>query len=124
MMIIVYLVCTNIVFPSIEKYASSVLGMMGPFLIAGAGIVLLFGALGFRISQNLGATIVGSLFRAAAYLVQQAARGVVWLVVRVARLIPMVFVGTRRALAKRVANSIICNCIAVLTTVLFIAVVI
>lgn len=124
MVIVMYMLIVRYAIPVAEKCMNTFFTAIGPVIIVLAGIVMVFGAVGFTIAKNLGSTIVGGIFRATAYLVRQVARGVALLIVNVVKLVPMVFVGTRRAMMKRTKKSIVSTGVAVLATIATIAVVI
>ena len=124
MIIGMYMLIVRYAIPVAEKCMNSFFAAIGPIILVLAGIVLIFGAVGFSIAKNLGSTIVGGIFRAAAYLIRQVARGVAWLLINFVKLVPMVFVGTRRAMMRRTKKAIFYNGVAVLATIASIAVVI
>ena len=124
MVIVMYMLIVRYAIPVAEKCMNTFFTAIGPVIIVLAGIVMVFGAVGFSIAKNLGSTIVGSVFRGAAYLIRQVARGVALLIINVVKLVPMVFVGTRRAMMKRTKKPIVSTGVAVLATIATIAVVI
>ena len=124
MLIMMYCLMAKYALPIAGKCISDFIEMFGPMLVVLAGIIMIFGAVGFSITQNLGATIVGGCFKAVAYFGKQILKGAAWVLASLARLVPMVFVSTKRAMSRRSKKTVICNLIAGLVTIAFIAVVI
>ena len=95
--------------PSVVKYAM-VCGIMI------AGIVMLFGAVGMRISSHLGSTIANGAFRAIGACFRTLARAIRWLF----GMIPRIFRGIRGWLASLGLAPQIATVIAVIVTALII----
>lgn len=58
MLIALYFFIVNVVLPQIGAYAQALLEPVMVIVITLAGIVMLFGAVGMKISNNLGSTVV------------------------------------------------------------------
>ena len=80
-----------VVLPFIGAMFSGVLDEVMGIAITIFGIVLIFGAVGVRISANLGSTIVNGVFRG----VGMVATGLGRAIYRIARTIPRVYTYTR-----------------------------
>lgn len=68
MLILLYHLCVEELFPRFMLLVLAILEAFMPIIICFVGIVLVFAAIGCRISANLGSTIVGGLFKAIAYV--------------------------------------------------------
>ena len=54
----------NVLLPQIAAYAQAFVELIMVIVITMAGIVMLFGAVGMKISNNLGSTVVSGIFQA------------------------------------------------------------
>lgn len=97
MLILLYLVIVGIVVPQLGGVLSSALEGFGVIFIMIAGIVMVFGAVGIRISQNLGSTVVGGLMRGVGFICRSIIQGIGWLFRQIALFLPRVFRGVRDA---------------------------
>ena len=85
---------------------------------------MLFGAVGMRISNNLGSTVVGGIFRAIGYICHTIIRAIGWIVRNIFKMIPRVFNGSRRTFRQIGINALVSNLLAVVVVVIAVAIII
>lgn len=124
MLIAAYYFIVNVVIPQIGAYASALLEPVMVITITLAGLVMIFGAVGIRISNNLGSTVVNGIFRAIGYVGRSLFQGIAWVIRSVFNLLPRVFVESRRVFSQMGLNTTLSNLFAVLVTVLVLAIII
>ena len=124
MLIALYHILVSEFLPRIGSYALSLLDLIMPIVIVLAGIVLLFGAVGFKISNNLGSTVTNGIFRAIEYLVRTLVNAIGWIIRAISRFMPRVYRESRRVYSDMGLNSFVSNLLAVITTVLVLAIII
>ncbi len=107
MLIALYFLITNHLIPTGIAYFNSLVQPTMLIVITLAGLVIIFGAVGFRVSQNLGSTIVGGIFHAVGFVAVQLFHAVGWIVTRTFRLLPRVYNWTHKALIDAGANKIV-----------------
>lgn len=96
-----------------------------PCVIVLAGIVILFGAVGIKVSNNLGSTIVKGLFRAIGILVHFIWKGIVALFLFVIGIIPTIYKTSQRTFLNNIGlNQSISNVLAFFVVMLFVIVII
>ena len=123
MLIILYLFIVNTLVPKMVAYAQIFFEPIMVTIIVVSGIIMLFGAAGMRISNNLGSTIIGGIFMAIGYIVRMLVRAVSWIILNILRLIPRFFYESRRTFSQMGANNLLSNIFAVLTTIIVIAII-
>lgn len=124
MLIALYLFIVNVVLSRVGVYAHALLEPIMVIVITLAGIVMLFGAVGMRISNNLGSTVVGGIFRAFGYICRTIIRAISWIVRNIFRIIPRVFNESRRAFIQIGMNDLVSTILAVVVVIIFLAIII
>lgn len=124
MLIALYMFTVNVVIPQVGAYARVLLEPVMAIVITLAAIVMLFGIVGVRISNNLGTTVVNGIFRAIGYVGRSVFRAIRWFGLQIARLIPRVFNGSRRFFRQLGLNDIVSNLLAVIVVVILVLVII
>lgn len=124
MLIALYMFIVNVVIPQFGAYAQALLQPVMVIVITLAGIVMLFGAVGMKISNNLGSTVVGGIFRAIGYICRTIIRAIGWIVRNIFRMIPRVFNGSRRTFGQMGMNALVSNLLAVVVIVIVLAIII
>ena len=124
MLIAVYLFIVNVAVPQISTYAQALLEPIMVIVITLAGIVMLFGAVGMKISNNLGSTVVGGIFRGIGYLCRALFQALGWIIRNTFRMIPRVFNGSRRTFNQMGLNAVLSNILAVVVVIAFVAIII
>ena len=124
MLIALYLFIVNVALPQIGAYAQALLEPVMVIVITLAGIVMLFGAVGMKISNNLGSTVVSGIFRAIGYVCRTIIRAIGWIIRNIFRMIPRVFNGSRRTFNQLGMNALVSNLLSIIVTVVFLAIVI
>lgn len=124
MIIASYFFIVNVVLPQMGAYAQVLIRPIMLILITLAGIVMMFGAVGMRISNNLGSTVVNGIFRAIGYIGTTIIRGIVWIVRSITRAIARVFNGSRRTFVQCGLNQVLSNFLAMLVTLVIVAIII
>ena len=124
MLVLLYLVIKN----SLPIFGANLKALVEPIMvivITLAGITMLFGAVGMKISNNLGSTIIGGIFRAIGYICQTIVRAIGWIVRSIFRLIPRVFSESRRTFSEQLGmNNWLGNILAILTVIIVLAIII
>lgn len=121
MLVALYLVLTKWVGPNLIK---PLFNSMGEVAIIIIGMVILFGALGFHISANMGSTISQMAGRAFRGIFRGLYRGVRWLILTTYRILRRVFNGTLASLTSVGVRPVFRNLIACLAALLVLAVII
>ncbi len=124
MLIALYSAIVNVVIPQIGAYVQGLLDPVMAIIITIAGIVIIFSAVGIKISNNLGSTIVSGIFRAIGYIVRTIFRAIGWIVRNIFRIIPRVFAESRRTFKGFGLNALASNLLAVVVVVVIIAIII
>lgn len=124
MLIALYFFLINVAMPQIGAYAQALLEPIMVLVITLAGIVMLFGAVGMKISNNLGSTVVGGIFRGIGYLCRTLLQAIGWIIRNTFRMIPRVFNGSRRTFNQIGLNAVISNIFAVVVVIAFLAIII
>lgn len=124
MLIALYWFIKHVLFPDMEAFASEIFDPIMYIVITLAGIVMVFGAVGMRISSNLGSTIVGGIFRACGYVVRTIVRGTGWAVRHFFGMIPRLFTGSRKTFTDMGANPILANVLSIVIVILVVIVII
>ena len=116
MLIVAFLFFIYFVLPQLGLYAEAAVEPVMTIIIALAGIVMLFGAVGFKISENLGSTVTNGLFRAIGALF----RALGWIIRFIFRLLPRVFTGSRRMFIRAGLNEIASTILAAIVVAVII----
>ena len=124
MLIALYSFIMNVALPQIGAYANALLEPMMAIFITLAGIVMLFGAVGIKISNNLGSTVMNGIFRGIGYLFQTLFKAISWIIRETLRLLPRVFRGSRQAFTQMGLTPLWSNLLAVLSTGVVLAIII
>lgn len=105
MLIAMYLVIVNVIVPQLVAYAPVLLEQIMVIVITLSGIIMLFGAVGMKISNNLGSTVVNNFFRAIGYICRTIIQSVGWIIRTTSKMIPRVFNESRRTFSKSLGLS-------------------
>lgn len=124
MLIALYLFIMNVALPQIGAYAQALIEPVMVIVITLAGIVMLFGAVGMKISNNLGSTVVGGIFRAIGYICRTIIAAISWIIRNIFRMIPRVFNGSRRTFNQIGINALVSNLLAIVVVVIVLAIII
>ena len=124
MLLALYFFIVNVALPQIGAYAQALNQPTMIIIITLAGIVMMFGAVGMKISNNLGSTIVSGIFRGIGYVGRSIVRGIGWIVRSITRAIPRVFNGSRRTFVQWGLNQVLSNLLAIFVTLLVVAIII
>lgn len=107
MLIALYFLIMNHLIPMGIAYFNSLVEPTMLIVITLAGLTIIFGAAGYRISQNLGSTIVSGIFRFIGYIGTQLFHAIAWIVTNTFMILPRVFRGVRNPLVEAGANGIV-----------------
>jgi hypothetical protein len=124
MLIALYIVIVNHLIPTGLAYFNFLVKPTMLIVITMAGLVIIFGAVGFRVSQNLGSTIVEGIFRAIGFVVSHLFWAVGWIVTRTFMLLPRVYNWTHQSLIDAGANKIVSFILSGLAAILVFVIVI
>ena len=124
MLYLVYRLCL-IGLPKLGQACQNFVEPLMLIVIILIGMLILFGALGMHISNNLGSTIVGGLMKGAGRLIgfigTQIFTFVRWLFTK---LVPNIYNGSKRFFADAGASAVQSRILAVLTSIIVVAVII
>ena len=123
MLIALYLVIKNLL-PALGSNLKALVEPLMLIVITLAGITMLFGAVGMKISNNLGSTIVGGIFRAIGYICQTIIRSIGWIIRSIFRMIPHVFTESRRTFDQLGINGWLSNILAIVFVIIVLAIII
>lgn len=107
MLIALYFLIMNHLIPTGLAYFNFLSKPTMLIVIALAGLVIIFGAVGFRVSQNLGSTIVGGIFRAIGFVGIQLFHAIGWIVANTFMILPRVYNWMHKTLVDAGANKIV-----------------
>ena len=124
MLIALYFFIMNVALPQIAVYAEALIEPVMIIVITLAGLVMILGAVGMKVSANLGSTIVNGIFRGIGYVFQAMFHAIGWIVKSSFRLLPRVFAGARKTFTQWGLNSVWSNVLAVLVTVIVLVIII
>jgi len=124
MLVLIYLVLTRVVAPTVAAYAQALFEPVMICVIIFIGMLVMFGALGMHISHNLGSTIAGSVFRGIGACARALYRACRWFIRSTGRILRRVFNGTLRGLRAAGVNAIGSNLIACLACGIVLALII
>lgn len=124
MLVTLYLLIVNMVLPQLGSLAYSLLEPVMTIVIIFAGIVMLFGVVGMKISNNLGSTVVNGIFRAIGYICRTIIQGIGWIIRSIARFIPRLFTGSRKMFTDMGLNAVISNILATIVTTIVLVIII
>lgn len=124
MLIMLYLFIVNSVLPMMGAYAMAALEPVMIIVIMLAGIVMLFGVVGVRISNNLGSTVVSGIFRLLGYIGRTIINGIRWIVRSIVNLMPRVFRGSRNFFQSTGLSPAISNFLAFMTSAVVLVIII
>ena len=91
MIILFYNFMTEEFLPRLGSSSIATINALMPCVIMLAGIVILLGAVGIKVSNNLGSTIVKGLFGAIGILVHFIWKGIVALLLCITGIIPTIY---------------------------------
>lgn len=125
MLIIMYLFTVNFFMPRLGQLGLSLIDPSMKIIITVTGMMLLMGAVGFKVSTNLGSTIMGGIFIAIGYLVRTLVNAIGWIVRSTFRMVPHVYYGSKRTFTQiGLTNAVANNLLSALTVLLFLAIII
>lgn len=124
MLITLCIFIMNVALPQLGAYAQALIEPMMMIIIGLAGIVMLFGAVGMKISTNLGSTVVGGVFMGIGYVVRMLFQAISWIVQTSIRMTPRVFNGSRSFCYQLGLNEVLSNVFATMAAIAFIAIII
>ena len=124
MLFATYQIMRNVALPQLAVYGQILLEAGIMIFILVMGIIMMFGAVGMRISTNLGSTIFRAIFSAIGWVARQMVRLLSWIVVSILHALPRIFRGSRRMLRGFGVNNIASNLLAIVITVIALAVII
>lgn len=124
MIFTLYSLIVNFVFPRLQNFASEMFEPVMITLIIVAGIVMLLGAVGMRVSANLGATIVVIFANAIGYIIRTFIQAMGWVIRTTVSMTPRVFNASRNFFIARGLNPTLSNILAFMVSMGFVVVII
>ena len=124
MLIGMYWLVAHVLAPRIVSFLRAIAHPTMVAVIMAAGIVMLFGAVGISISRNLGATVVGGVFRAIGFIIRTIIRALSWIVRTTFSMVPRVYRESNRTLNQAGVGSLASSLVSVLVAIMFVAIVI
>lgn len=121
-----FLLChliTEFFLPRLGEMAWAMLTPIMVIVITLAGITMLFGAVGMKISTNLGSTIVSAIFGAVAFIGISFVKFLSWLVQRLTTVAVVTFEKSQHKFLSMGLNSIVSTILAFLTSTLVVVVI-
>ncbi len=88
------------------------------------GIIIAFGAAGMRISENLGATVIGGIFGAIGYVCRTIIQAIGWVIRQIATATPRVYRWARNTVQSMGASKAVANLIGAVVAIVFLAIII
>ena len=120
MLLLLYFCWFNVAMPQIVAYAQYILEPIMVIVITLSGILMLFGAVGIKISNNLGSIVVGGIFRGIGYLCRTLFQAIGWVIRNTFRIIPRVLNGSRRIFKLMGLNEVPSNICSVIVVIIMI----
>lgn len=125
MIILFYNFMTEEFLPRLGSYSIATINALMPCVIMLAGIVILLGAVGIKVSNNLGSTIVKGVFGTIGILVHFIWKGIVVLFLCIIGIIPTVYKKSQSVLSNSIGLSQnISSVLAFIVVALFVIVII
>lgn len=125
MLIVLYFFVVNYFMPRLGQFGLSLIDPSMKIIITVTGMMLLLGAVGFKVSTNLGSTIIGGIFIAIGYLVRTLVNAIGWIVRSTFRMVPHIYSGSKRTFTQvGLTNAVANNLLSALTVLLFLAIII
>lgn len=124
MLIALYLFIVNVILPQLGTMAYSLLEPVMIIVMILAGIVMLFGVVGMKISSNLGSTVVNGIFKAISYICKTIIQAIGWIIRSIARFIPRLFTESRKMFTDMGLNSVLSNILATVVTAIVLIIII
>lgn len=124
MFILIYLLFANVLIPNLVEVISALVPSVMACIIVLAGITMILGAVGLKVSTNVGTNIISTLFKGIGYLVKNIFKGVFWIIKSLFGLIPKIFGNIRKFLLSKGARLWLANLIATVAIILFIVILI
>lgn len=124
MLIALYFLIMNHLIPTGIAHFNNLVEPTMLIVITLAGLVIIFGSVGFRISQNLGTTVVNGIFHAIGYIVNLLVRAVSWLATTCVHLVVTSFRGSRNAFYRAGINTIVSNLLSLIITIIVLVLII
>ena len=124
MLIAIYMFCVTVVIPKCLVYLAVLFESAMIWFIMGAGMLMLLSAVGVRISNNMGSTIVVGIIMAIGFIVRTLVQALGWILRNMIIAMPRVFHSSRRAFLRSGMNGILANILATVAMIAFAAVII
>ena len=125
MIILFYNFMTEEFLPRLGSYSIATINALMLCVIMLAGIVILLGAVGIKVSNNLGSTIVKGLFGAIGILVHFIWKGIVALLLCITGIIPTIYKKSQSIFSNSLGlNKNISSVLAFIVVALFVIVII
>lgn len=124
MVMILWQLLTDVVFVEMGNLALSGIYALMPCLVMLVGLMILLSAVGMKVSNNLGSTIMRGIFSAIAFVVRGILKIIPVLAVMVINVLKNAFARTKQFCKKRGMTEIKCNIIATIVLIIVIAIII
>lgn len=93
-------------------------------IITLAGLVILLRTIGLKIPNKLGSTIISGIFKILEKLIKKVYQAIRWIIIYLFKLISRVFLTSRKALSTKGFKPFVCNIIATIAAIIFLAIII
>ena len=110
--------------PQLGAYAQALIEPIMVVAITFAGIIMLFGACGMKISSNIGSTIIEGVFKAARGFCRMICNVIGWIVRNTFRVVPHLYNGSRQTLKQLGMNDLHSALLSGIIVIIFLIVVI
>jgi len=118
-----FFIKTNLI-PELSAYADAMLEPIMTIVIALFGMVMLFGAVGMRISENMGSTILSAIFSALGFICRTIISAIGWIIRNTFALLPRVYRGSKHLYNDMGASDTVSTLLGILTAVVTLIVII
>lgn len=98
MLIALYMALTTIIIPQMGSFVAEAINVVMPCVIVLVGMMMLLGAVGMKVSTNLGATVTRGAFGAIGFLGRKMIEGLGWIVKSIAKLLSNLYQESKKAL--------------------------
>lgn len=124
MLIALYFVIINVLLPQLAVYGHGFFAEVMTYVIMIGGLLMALGAIGIRVSNNLGTTLIGGALRAIGYIFRNLFEGLGWLIRNTLREIPQVYAESKRTFTQMGISSPMSSILSGLVIIILIIIII
>lgn len=124
MLIACWMFLTHVTFPQMGNFLTSLINATMPIIIMCVGLTILVAAVGVRINFSLMGTVCNAIISALGYIGRTLISAIGWALRHLVLFIPVFYSGTRNSLVRGGMHEGGANILAIIATILLIAVII